>query len=129
MADIPVRQLRGGTDVLGESVVWDGERQCLFWVDIVGRVIRRFDPATTTEQRWDVEELPTSIDLRSDGGAVVGLTRRVALWDFGTSFETLAVPEPDLPNNRSTKARSRRTVRSGSAPCRTMSARAVRPRT
>jgi sugar lactone lactonase YvrE len=100
VADVPVRQLLAGTDIVGESIVWDVERDCLFWVDIVGRAIRRFEPANGTQQRWDVQELPTSIGLRRDGGAVVGLTRHVALWDFGRSFETLAVPEPDLPNNR-----------------------------
>jgi sugar lactone lactonase YvrE len=100
VADVPVRQLLPGTDIVGESIVWDVERNCLFWVDIVRRAIRRFEPANGTQQRWDVQELPTSIGLRRDGGAVVGLTRHVALWDFGTSFETLAVPEPDLPNNR-----------------------------
>src|ERR1700677_1902133 len=100
VADVPVRQLLPGTDIVGESIVWDVERDCLFWVDIVGRAIRRFEPANGTQQRWDVQELPTSIGLRRDGGAVVGLTRHVAPWDFGKSCETLAVPEPDLPNNR-----------------------------
>jgi sugar lactone lactonase YvrE len=100
VADVPVRQLLPGTDIAGESIVWDVERQCLFWVDIVGRAIRRFEPANRTQQRWDVQELATSIGLRSDGGAIVGMTKRVALWNFGSSFETLAVPEPDLPGNR-----------------------------
>jgi sugar lactone lactonase YvrE len=100
MAEISVRQILPGTDVVGESIVWDVERQCLLWVDIVGRAIRRFEPATGTQQRWNIDELPTSIGLRNDGGAVVGLTRRIALWNFGSSFETLAIPEPDLPDNR-----------------------------
>ena len=100
MAESAVRQLLPGTDVVGESIVWDLERGCLFWVDIVGRAIRRFDPASGQEQRWDVPEMPTSIGLRTDGGAIVGLTRRVAFWDFGQGFDTLAIPEPDLPDNR-----------------------------
>ena len=100
MTEPAVRQILPGTDMVGESIVWDLERGCMFWVDIVGRAIRRFDPVSGHEQRWEAPELPTSIGLRTDGGAIVGLTRRVALWDFGETFETLAVPEPDLPDNR-----------------------------
>jgi hypothetical protein len=100
MIEPTVRQILPGTDMVGESIVWDLERGCMFWVDIVGRAIRRFDPVSGHEQRWEAPELPTSIGLRTDGGAIVGLTRRVALWDFGETFETLAIPEPDLPDNR-----------------------------
>lgn len=100
-----VRQLLPGRDIVGESIVWDSERQCLFWVDIVGRAIRRYDPATGAEERWKIEEFPTSIGLRSDGGAILGLTRRVALWDFGGAMETFAVPEPDKPGNRLNEGR------------------------
>jgi SMP-30/Gluconolactonase/LRE-like region len=100
MIEPTVRQILPGTDMVGESIVWDLKRGCVFWVDIVGRAIRRFDPVSGQERRWEAPELPTSIGLRADGGAIVGLTRRVALWDFGETFETLAVPEPDLPDNR-----------------------------
>ena len=105
MTEPRVEQLLPGTDVVGESIVWDDERRCLFWVDIVGRAIRRLDPATAAEERWAVAEFPTSIGLRVDGGAVVGLTRRVALWDFDSRFETLAIPEPDRPGNRLNEGR------------------------
>lgn len=100
MIEATIRQLLPGSDVVGESIVWDERRSCLFWVDIVGRRIRRFDPRSGDERIWDLSEMPTSIGLRADGGAVVGLTRRVALWDFGENFETLSVPEPERPHNR-----------------------------
>lgn len=100
-----VTQLLAGSDIVGESIVWDSERKCLFWVDIIGRAIRRYEPATKAERRWDVEEFPTSIGLRTDGGAILGLTARVALWDFEGEMETFAVPEPDLPGNRLNEGR------------------------
>ena len=83
----------------------DVERNCLFWVDIIGRAIRRYDPETRAERRWDLQEFPTSIGLRNDGGAILGLTRRVALWDFGDEMQTFAVPEPDRPGNRLNEGR------------------------
>lgn len=105
MTSPAVRQLLPGTDIVGESIVWDERRRCLFWVDIVGRRIRRFDPGIGATRQWDIAEFPTSIGLRSDGGAVVGLTRGVALWDFAETFTPLAVPEPDLPANRLNEGR------------------------
>ena len=33
-------------DVVGESLVWSAEDQALYWVDIGGRRIHRFAPAT-----------------------------------------------------------------------------------
>jgi sugar lactone lactonase YvrE len=105
MADIGLRQVLKGTDIVGESLVWDVERECLLWVDIVGRRIRRYHPRSGDECQWVVEEFPTSIGLRTDGGAILGLTRRVVLWDFEGPFETLAVPEPDILDNRLNEGR------------------------
>lgn len=54
---------------------------------------------------WPTPEFPTSIGLRTDGGAILGLTTRVALWNFENVFETFAVPEPDLLDNRLNEGR------------------------
>jgi sugar lactone lactonase YvrE len=87
-------------DVVGESVIWSNEEGSLYWVDIVGRLIHKLDPENGVHQAWPTPDLPTSIGLRERGGFVVGLRRDVALWMPGRSFETLATPEPDLPDNR-----------------------------
>ncbi len=42
----------------------------------------------------------TSIGLRHDGCAIVGLNKRVVLWELDDCFDTLAEIEPDLPHNR-----------------------------
>lgn len=49
---------------------------------------------------WPTPEFVTSLGLRKDEGAILGLTQSVALWDFDDKFVTLATPEPDLPGNR-----------------------------
>ncbi len=38
----------------GESPVWDGRRQRLFWVDIRAPALHEFDPATSAGRRWDM---------------------------------------------------------------------------
>jgi sugar lactone lactonase YvrE len=87
-------------DIVGESIIFDDRRNALLWVDIVGKRIHRLFLDDMQHESWPTPEFPTSIGLRKDGGAIVGLTNRVALWDYGETFKTLAVPEPDLPDNR-----------------------------
>jgi sugar lactone lactonase YvrE len=52
-----------------------------------------------------VPDFPTSIGLRADGGAIVGLRDRVALWDYDGEFRALAIVEPDLTDNRLNEGR------------------------
>jgi sugar lactone lactonase YvrE len=87
-------------NIVGESIVWDDQMEVLLWVDIVDKLIIRFDPLSGAYQTWETEELPTSIGLCADGGAIVGFAQRVALWDFNDTFTTLAIPEPAQPANR-----------------------------
>lgn len=87
-------------NVVGESLVWDDRRNRLVWVDIIGRRIHRLDPTNSDHEWWDTPDLITSIGLREDGGAIVGLRKEVALWDFGGPFRMLAMIEPDSPDTR-----------------------------
>ena len=86
--------------IVGESLIWDDRAGLLVWVDMLGHQIHMYDPLTQTHQRYDTPEMVTSIGMRTDGGYVVGLTRRVALWGPNETFETLAALEPDRPDNR-----------------------------
>jgi sugar lactone lactonase YvrE len=99
-SDDNVRIILDCQDHAGESVVWDAARQRLVWVDIGNKRIHRLDPETGHHETWTTPEFVTSIGLRDDGGAVVGLARRIALWSFGSAFETFAEPENDHPDNR-----------------------------
>lgn len=87
-------------NIVGESLVWDDRQKCLFWVDIVSKKIHALDPVTGDHLHWETPDFVTSIGLRKDGGAIVGLTKRICLWDFGGPFETLAEIEVDEPGNR-----------------------------
>ncbi|MDX8452129.1 SMP-30/gluconolactonase/LRE family protein [Mesorhizobium sp. VK9D] len=87
-------------DVVGESMVWDDRRGRLVWVDIIGRRIHRLDPLTGNHESWPTPDLVTSVGLRKDGGAIVGLRKEVALWDFEGPFRTIATIEPDRPGTR-----------------------------
>jgi sugar lactone lactonase YvrE len=115
-------------DIVGESAVLDERCDALLWVDIGGKRIHRLSFADRRCEVWPVPDFPTSIGLRADGGAIVGLRDRVVLWDFGGEFRTLAIVEPDLPDNRLMRAALARTAPSGSGRCRIISTPTGRPR-
>jgi len=92
-------------DIVGESAVYDERRDALVWVDIGGKRIHRLHLAERRHEAWSTPDFPTSIGLRADGGAIVGLRDRVALWDYGDEFRALAIVEPDLMDNRLNEGR------------------------
>jgi sugar lactone lactonase YvrE len=92
-------------DIVGESIVYDDRRDALLWVDIGGKRIHRFFLNDHRCELFPTPDFPTSIGLRADGGAIVGLRDRVSLWDYGNEFRTLAVVEPDLLDNRLNEGR------------------------
>ncbi len=94
------RILLNVADIVGESIVYDERRNALLWVDICGRRIHRFDLGSGGHEVWPTPDFPTSIGLRHDGGAILGLRKRVVLWDYSDRFEPFADIEPDLPGNR-----------------------------
>jgi len=95
-----VECLVAARDVVGESIVWDDRIGALVWVDIGGRRIHRLTVTTGEHRIWPVGFFPTSIGLRQDGGAILGRTRDVVLWDWEGEGQVLATPEPDWPGNR-----------------------------
>src|SRR5271157_1479874 len=99
------RLIFDAADVVGESAVYDERRDTLVWVDIGGKRIHRLGLAELRHEVWPAPDFPTSIGLRADGGAIVGLRDRVTLWDYGGEFRHLAIVEPDLPDNRLNEGR------------------------
>jgi sugar lactone lactonase YvrE len=85
-------------DIIVESIVCDDRRNVLLWVEIGGKRIHRLALGERSHEIWPAPGFPTSIGLRKDGGAIVGLTTRVALWNYDKVFEIFAVPAPDVPS-------------------------------
>ncbi len=86
---------------LGEGAVWDVADQCLWWVDIMGELVHRFDPASGTDDTWAVGEPVGSLAVRSGGGLVLATKTGFHLFNPETGEKTAIVdPEPDLTGNR-----------------------------
>ena len=87
--------------VLGEGPVWSAREQALYWLDIKGRRLHRFDPATQAATSWQTPFRIGAIAPRAGGGFVGSSERGFVLIDAGIEqFELVGDPEPDLPGNR-----------------------------
>jgi len=88
-------------NVLGEVPLWDELEQALYWVDIEGRILHRFSPATGALQTWTTNERIASFALREKGGLVVAFASGLAFYELATGETSwIARPEAHLPGNR-----------------------------
>lgn len=58
---------------LAECPLWSVAEQCLYWVDISGCTIHRFDPLSGKDQRWATPCEPGCIGLAATGGLIAAL--------------------------------------------------------
>jgi L-arabinonolactonase len=91
-----------GVSQLGESPLWSVREQKLYWVDIDGRRMQRFDPASRQVNRWDVGDLCCAPAERVAGGFLVALSRKLVFFDpnTGKTSTLIDIPEHEPPKNR-----------------------------
>ena len=101
---------------LGEVPVWDVAEQALYWVDIEGKLLQRYTPATQAVERWQMPERISSFALREEGGLIVAFASGIALYDLVTGgIEWIARPDKN-PHNRFNEGKCDRRAGSGPAP-------------
>lgn len=94
------RVLKAGCE-LGESPVWSVERQALYFVDITGRRLHRFDPSTGLHERWPVDEDIGCVAPAAGGGFVAAM--RSGVWrldEVGAKLARLAANPEDTAISR-----------------------------
>lgn len=87
---------------LGECPIWSPDDARLYWIDIDGRAIHRYDPATGLNEHRPVPGRPGSLALRAGAGQLlVAVERRLAffVWSDGVWREWVAL-EPEGVGNR-----------------------------
>ena len=88
----------------GESPLWHPEEAALYWVDIPGHALHRFDPATGRDRAWDVgQEIGCFAFREARHGASVLAAMRDGFFflDLATgALDPLHDPEPDRPDHR-----------------------------
>lgn len=94
---------------LGESPCWDPVAQCLWWIDIYGCEIHRFDPAGNAGQHWRTPQRPGSLAVDARGGLVLAMGDGFHHFDPATgAFQPRAMAEPDMPETRMNDGRTDR---------------------
>lgn len=63
----------GAADALGESPFWHPREERLYWVDIKGKRVRRFHPASGQVEDWALPQEPGCMAPAASGGLVLGL--------------------------------------------------------
>ena len=82
--------------MVGEGPVWDVAEQALYFIDILGKKVLRFHPASGETRNWDVPDIIGSMAIRAGGGAIVALAHGVHTLDFETGTCTMLASSPDL---------------------------------
>ena len=82
--------------LVGESPMWHPREDVLYWCDIAGRRLNRFDPRRDALEHWDLETEPGCCAPRLDGTLLLAM--RDGLWRFdprGGERKRLAAPPYD----------------------------------
>ena len=81
---------------LGECPLWSVREKLLWWVDIEGFTLNRFDPATGERRALDIGEHVGCVGLRAGGGFIAGLRSGLWLLDGeGRKQRFIADPQED----------------------------------
>jgi sugar lactone lactonase YvrE len=81
--------LRAGAE-LGEGPVWDVATSRLIWVDIFGRAVHFFDPASCEDTAVAVPDMPGVAIPRQAGGLVLAIGHGFGFLEAGGGFEQIA---------------------------------------
>ncbi|MBF7014839.1 SMP-30/gluconolactonase/LRE family protein [Novosphingobium resinovorum] len=85
--------------MLGEGPVWDAARGCLWFVDIKGHKLHRFDPPGGVLDTIEAPEEPSWVIPLAGAALLVGAKAGVHRFEED-AFALLHAVEPDLPGNR-----------------------------
>jgi sugar lactone lactonase YvrE len=100
-ADPAVRAAVAAPALLGESPVWHPGERALYYCDIPGRTLHRFDPASGSRTHWGFDTEPASLAPMLDGALLLAM--RDGLWRFDPASgkrSRLAEPPYDQANER-----------------------------
>jgi sugar lactone lactonase YvrE len=83
----------------GEGPLW--WRDALYYVDIEGHLVHRYDPADGSEKSWNVGQRVGTVVPRAFGGLIIAGDHGFSFLDEVTGALTpIADPESNIPDNR-----------------------------
>lgn len=91
-----IRRLGDVHCTVGEGPLWDVAEQALYFIDLLGKKLWRYDPANRTFVHWDMPEVIGSHALRESGGSLVALETGIYHFDHVTGRLEFLVAPSDL---------------------------------
>ena len=86
---------------LGEGPVWVAREQALWFVDIKGRRLHRYEPRSGSHASWSAPDQPGFVVPVRGGGLLAGLKTGLHRFEPGSgAFTKYMEVEPSLPGNR-----------------------------
>jgi len=83
-------------DELGECPIWNVDEQALYWIDIEGNRVHRFEPATASHEIRRPGFPMTAFGLRATGGWVTAAKNGLAYWHWPSQeYEFISDPVAD----------------------------------
>jgi len=96
-----VEHLIATQDEVGETPIWIPNEGAMYWIDLEGARVHRYDPVSGDTGHWDLDVAVTALARRAGGGWVLATKSGLAFWDHETNTsEFIADPTADNPDVR-----------------------------
>ena len=80
-----VEHLISVQDEVGETPIWIPNEQAMYWIDMEGSVVHRYDPATGEKKDWALDVAVTALARRASGGWILASKTGLVFWDQETN--------------------------------------------
>lgn len=87
--------------VLGEGPSWDARKQVLYWVDVIGKKVHIYNPATNTDREISTGQYVGAVVPCQDESVLLAMQKGFYRLDPDTGrLVPIADPEAHMPGNR-----------------------------
>jgi len=80
-----VEHLISVQDEVGETPIWIPDEQAMYWIDLEGSAVHRYDPATGERTDWALDVAVTALARRASGGWILATKTGLVFWDQQTN--------------------------------------------
>jgi len=85
-------------DEVGEAPIWIPDEGALYWIDIEGKRVHRYEPATKARQDWNLDVPITALARRAGRRWIIAAKDGLHFWDQeNNTSEFIVDPEADNP--------------------------------
>jgi len=91
-----VEHLISVQDEVGETPIWAPDQQAMYWIDLEGSAVHRYEPLTGDRKDWSLDAAVTALARRASGGWILATKTGLAFWDQqGAATEFIVDPTAD----------------------------------